>query len=96
MKRCWIQRWLSFGRCGLGASKSPPRLRVGEKAQYHFAEPLPSLAGLIARALLELVCNNLGKICLRLPSLVVIAENQLLSRILDRAGHLRLLVMGPA
>ena len=56
-------------------------------------EPLPSLAGLIARAdLWSWWCNNLGKICLRLPSLVVAIASQLpFSQALDQAGHLRLL-----
>ncbi len=58
--------------------------------------PLPSLAGLIARADLAIGAGGATtweRACLRLPSLVVaIAENQLpISEALDQAGHLQLL-----
>lgn len=58
--------------------------------------PLPSLAGLIARADLAIGAGGATtweRACLRLPSLVVaIAENQLpVSEALDQAGHLKLL-----
>jgi UDP-2,4-diacetamido-2,4,6-trideoxy-beta-L-altropyranose hydrolase len=58
--------------------------------------PLPSLAGLIARADLAIGAGGATtweRACLRLPSLVVaIAVNQLpLSEALDQAGHLKLL-----
>ncbi|QBE67843.1 hypothetical protein SynWH8101_0231 [Synechococcus sp. WH 8101] len=58
--------------------------------------PLPSLAGLIARADLAIGAGGATtweRACLRLPSLVVtIASNQLpFSEALDQAGHLQLL-----
>ena len=58
--------------------------------------PLPSLAGLIARADLAIGAGGATtweRSCLRLPSLVVaIAANQLpFSEALDQAGHLKLL-----
>ena len=58
--------------------------------------PLPSLAGLIARADLAIGAGGATtweRACLRLPSLVVaIAANQLpFSEALDQAGHLQLL-----
>ena len=80
--------------------QSPHRQAIAELVERRpnttLHEPLPSLAGLIARADLAIGAGGATtweRSCLRLPSLVVaIAENQLpFSQALDQAGHLRLL-----
>ncbi|WP_390129278.1 UDP-2,4-diacetamido-2,4,6-trideoxy-beta-L-altropyranose hydrolase [Synechococcus sp. HIMB2401] len=80
--------------------QSPHRQAVKElvarRPNTTLHEPLPSLAGLIARADLAIGAGGATtweRACLRLPSLVVaIAANQLpFSQALDKAGHLQLL-----
>lgn len=80
--------------------QSPQRNAVSEmvarRPNTTLQGPLPSLAGLIARADLAIGAGGATtweRACLRLPSLVVvIAANQLpFSEALDQAGHLQLL-----
>ena len=80
--------------------QSPHRQAVAElvvrRPNTTLHGPLPSLAGLIARADLAIGAGGATtweRACLRLPSLVVaIAANQLpFSEALDQAGHLQLL-----
>ncbi len=80
--------------------QSPHRQKVEElvarRPRTTMHGPLPSLAGLIARADLAIGAGGATtweRACLRLPSLVVaIAANQLpFSEALDQAGHLQLL-----
>ena len=73
---------------------------VAIRANTTLHGPLPSLAGLMARADLAIGAGGSTtweRACLRLPSLVVaIAENQLpFSKALDQAGYLQLLGYGP-
>ena len=82
---------------------SPHRRKVEElvalRPNTTLHEPLPSLAGLIARADLAIGAGGATtweRACLGLPSLVVaIAANQLpFAKALDQAGHLQLLSDG--